>query len=93
MGNVKKAKLISIIVICLAISLLLTLVIQFTTIHNLEKKNSDLNSTLTNLEEEIAQDSKQRSFYQDRENYLDEYARDVENMSKSGDIVYVTSKN
>ena len=91
-SKIKKAKIISILVVSLAFFLLLTLVFQFLYLNNLEKKNQELSNTLSNLESVIADYSKQKDYYTDRENYLDEYAHEVLNMSKEGETWYATNK-
>ena len=58
----------------------------------MKNKTTDLNSTLTNLEESIADYSKQKEFYQDRDSYLEEYAHEVENMAKDGETWYGVAK-
>ncbi len=93
LNSSKKAKIISIIVVCLAFFLTITLIFQFVSLSNLEKRNSELNETLTSLEETIAEYSKQKDYYQDRETYLDEYAHEVMNMAKDGETWYSFSRN
>ena len=88
----KKTKLISIIVICIAFISMLVLVFQFLQLKELNKRREHLQQSLSNLEEVIADYSKQKSYYQDREKYLDEYAHEVLNMSKDDETWYVTSK-
>ena len=92
-NNIKKAKITSILVVCIASVLLLILIFQFLHLNNLQKKNDRLNTTLSNLEEVIADYSKQKEYYKDREKYLDEYAHEVLNMSKDDETWYVISKN
>ena len=92
-NNIKKAKITSIIIVCIALILMLILIFQFLHLNSLQKKNEKLNNTLANLEEVISDYSKQKDYYEDREKYLDEYAHEVLNMSKDDETWYVVSKN
>ncbi len=92
-NGAKKAKIISISVICLAFVLLIILICQFVHLASLERREDELNSTLSSLEEVISDYSKQKDYYADRETYLDEYAHEVLNMSKKGETWYTADKN
>jgi len=89
----KKIKLIIIFIIVLAFILSAVLVFQFATLNNMKKKEKELNNTLISLEEVISEYNKEKSYYADREKYLDEYAHIVLNMTKDGETWYETSKN
>ena len=93
MENTKKIKIISVIIICLASVLLLTVIFQFLRLNNLKNKELELTNSLSSLEEVIADYSQKKDYYQDREKYLDEYAHEVLNMSKEDETWYVTNKN
>ena len=93
MENTKKAKIISVIVVCLASILLITVIFQFLQLNSLKKRELELANSLSSLEEVIADYSQQKDYYQDREKYLDEYAHEVLNMSKKDETWYVTNKN
>ncbi len=92
MDTQKKAKLIVIIVTCFAFVLLVTLTFQFVKLGNMRKKEAELSKTLSQLEEVVADYNKQRNYYQDREQYLDEYAHEVLNMSKDDETIYSFDK-
>ena len=93
MDTHKKAKIIAIIIASFAFILLITIIFQFIKIGSLRKKQEELNTTLTQLEEVVADYSKQKNYYQDRETYLDEYAHELLNMSKNGEVIYSFDKN
>ena len=89
----KRAKYISIAVVILAFVLTIVLIYQFIHLGQLKAKEVELNNSLASLEEVIADYSKQKDYYSDRETYLDEYAHEVLNMSKDGETWYTADKN
>ena len=84
----KKTKIIAIVICCLAFVCLVTVIFQFVKLGNLQAKENELNAKSEALNEVIAEYNKEKNYYADREKYLDEYAHEVLNMAKDGEIWY-----
>ena len=86
----KKVKLITIMIICVAFVLMLILTIQFIKIGNLNAKKANLQNSYNTLEENIEKYSSEMKYYQDKEQYLKDYAHQYLDWSKPGETIYVS---
>ncbi len=86
--KLKKTKIIAIVICCLAFVCLVTVIFQFVKLGNLKYRERELEAKSQALNEVIAEYNKEKNYYADREQYLDEYAHEVLNMSKEGEIWY-----
>lgn len=88
MKNTKSVKIFSAIIVVVISITLIVLVFEFMKINTLKNRKNQLNKSLTNLEQQIEDYSDIINKYQNRENYVEEYARDVLNLVDKDEIWY-----
>ena len=88
MKNTKSVKIFSAIIVVVISITLIVLVFEFMKINTLKNRKNQLNKSLTNLEQQIENYSDIINKYQNRENYVEEYARDVLNLVDKDEIWY-----
>jgi len=92
----KKIKVIKIITILTCIILFMcTLILsfQFVKIANLREKSKDLENRKTEIISQINEYDATNKFYNNRTEYLENYAREVLGWDLNNDTWYTTSKN
>ena len=88
MKSVKSVKIFSIIVVLVISISFLVLIFQFLKINTLKQRRNELERSLTNLEEQIEEYNGIINKYDNRDEYIEEYARDVLNLVDKDEIWY-----
>ena len=88
MKSIKGVKLFSIIIVLILSISFIVLVFEFLKINNLKQRKHKLERTLTNLEEQIEDYNNVINKYENRDEYIEEYARDVLNLVNKDETWY-----
>ena len=83
MTKTKKTKIITIILSVVLFTCAIILTFQFVRIANLNSTQKKLQSNLNGLQTDIVEYTERNAYYADRQNFLEEYARDVYGWGKA----------